>query len=85
MGGGRPVVRPRQGSCLLPGEGNQQFLAHLIRRDKLGLGETKLDPATLATLEQIRAALPSGNLLSSDYAKLLPLFDDILKKQYPET
>jgi Putative zinc-finger len=64
---------------------NRQFLAHLIRRDKLGLGETKMDPATLATLAQIRDAFPSGNVQPSDYVRLRPLFDDILKRQYPET
>ena len=64
---------------------NRQFLGKLLRRDKLGLGETKLDPATLATLEQIRDAFPSGNVQPSDYVRLRPLFDDILKRQYSET
>jgi hypothetical protein len=64
---------------------NRQFLGKLIRRDKLGLSEMKLDPATLATLEQIRDVLPSGDLQPADYAKLEPLFHKILEAHYPET
>jgi hypothetical protein len=65
--------------------GNRQFLGKLLRRDKLGWNETKLDPATRATLEQIADVLPSGDLQPSDYAKLRPLFDKILEAHYPET
>lgn len=65
--------------------GNRQFLGKLLRRDRLGWNEMKLDPATRATLEQISDVLPSSNLQASDYAKLGPLFDQILKIHYPET
>jgi len=64
---------------------NQRFLGKLLRRDKLGWNETKLDPPTRAALEQIADVLPSGDLQPSDYARLRPLFDKILEIHYPET
>lgn len=64
---------------------NRQFLGKLLRRDKLGWNEMKLDPATRSTLEQIREVFPSGAPQPSDYAKLGPLFDKILGIHYPET
>jgi hypothetical protein len=64
---------------------NRQFLGKLLRRDKLGWNEMKLDPATRSTLEQIREVFPSGDPQPADYAKLRPLFDKILEIHYPET
>jgi hypothetical protein len=64
---------------------NRKFLAHLIRRDKLGLSETKLDPATLANLEQTSDILSKGDFQSADYDDLAQKLENILKKYYPAT
>jgi len=64
---------------------NRQFLGKLLRRDKLGWNEMKLDPATRSTLEQIREVFPSGAPQPSDYARLEPLFRKILEAHYPDT
>jgi len=64
---------------------NRKFLAHLIRRDKLGLSETKLDPASLENLEQISDILSKGDLHSADYDDLTRKLEEILKRYYPAT
>lgn len=63
----------------------QSFLRRLYWRDKLGLGDTKLDPAARESLDQISEIASKGNLQASDYVKLKEQFDRILGIYYPET
>ncbi len=63
----------------------QSFLRHLYWRDKLGLGDTKLDPVSRESLDQISEIASKGDLQASDYAELQRQFDKILEIYYPET
>jgi hypothetical protein len=63
----------------------RSFLRRSIWRSKVGLGETKLDPPTLQSLERISDIVSKGDLQASDYASLQPPFDEILKIHYPDT
>ena len=63
----------------------QSFLRRLLWRDKLGLGETKLDSVSRESLDQISEIASKGDLQASDYAELQRQFDKILEIYYPET
>jgi hypothetical protein len=61
---------------------NRRFLQRLLWRDRLGLGETRLDPPTRASLWRISEILGKGDLQTSDYALLGRQLDEILKIHY---
>jgi len=63
----------------------QSFLRRLLWRDKLGLGDTKLNPVSRESLDQISAIVSKDDLQASDYVKLKDQFDKILGIYYPET
>jgi hypothetical protein len=63
----------------------QSFLRHLYWRDKLGFGDTKLDPVSRESLDQISEIASKSNLQASDYAELQRQFDKILEVYYPKT
>jgi hypothetical protein len=63
----------------------QSFLRRLRWREKLGMGDAKLDPVSRESLDQISEIASKGNLQASDYAKLKEQFDKILDKYYPDT
>jgi hypothetical protein len=64
---------------------SRSFLRHFLWRDKLGLGDTKLDPVSRESLDQISEILSKGDLQASDYVKLKEQFDKILEIYYPAT
>ena len=63
------------------------FLRRLLWRDKLHdllrIGDTKLDPATRQSLEQISGIVSKENLGPSDYDELKRQLDKILATYYP--
>lgn len=63
----------------------RSFLRRFRWREKLGLGDTKLDPASRESLDQISEIVSKGDLRASDYAELQRQFDKILEKYYPAT
>jgi hypothetical protein len=63
----------------------RNFLRRSIWRERLGLGETKLDPPSRRSLEQIGDIVSRGDLRTSDYAELGQRFDQILAAHYPNT
>ena len=63
----------------------KSFLRQFRRREKLGLGDTKLDPVSRESLNQISEIVSKGDLQASDYAELQRQFDKILEIYYPET
>jgi hypothetical protein len=63
----------------------RSFLRHLLWRDKLGIGATRLDPATRESLEQVSEILSRNDLRASDYAELGQQLEKILDKYYPES
>lgn len=64
---------------------SQSFLRHLYWRDKLGLGDTKLDSVSRESLGQISEIASKDDLQASDYVKLKEQFDKILGIYYPDT
>jgi len=63
----------------------QRFLRRLLWRDKLGLGDTKLDPVSREILDQISEIASKDDLQAADYVALQKQFDRILEKYYPDT
>lgn len=63
----------------------RSFLRRFRWRDKLGLGDTKLDPVSRESLDQISEIASKSALQASDYAELQRQFDKILEIYYPET
>jgi hypothetical protein len=63
----------------------RSFLRRLRWRDKLGIGDTKLDPTTRESLERIADIVSKGDLQASDYDKLKAQCEKILDKYYPES
>ena len=63
----------------------RSFLRRLYWRDKLGLGDTKLDPVSRESLDQIAEIVSKDDLQASDYVKLKEQFDKILGIYYPDT
>jgi hypothetical protein len=63
----------------------QRFLRRFRWRDKLGMGDTKLDPLTRESLDQISEIASKDDLQASDYAELQRQFDKILGIYYPTT
>jgi hypothetical protein len=60
----------------------RRFLQRLLWRDRLGVGETRLDPPTRESLWRISEILGKGDLQASDYALLGRQLDEILKIHY---
>ena len=54
-------------------------------RDKLGLGDTKLDPVSRESLRRISEIASKDDLKATDYVALQKQFDKILDKYYPNT
>lgn len=65
--------------------GTRRFLRRVLWRDHVGMGETKLDPPTRASLEKISDVLSKGDLKAPDYAELRRQTEKILEIHYPET
>ncbi len=63
----------------------QSFLRQLRWRDKLGIGDTKLDPVSRESLGRISEIVSKDDLQGADYAELKQQFDKILDKYYPDT
>ncbi len=63
----------------------RSFLRRFRWREKLGLGDTKLDPVSRESLNQISEIASKSDLQASDYAKLKVQFDQILGIYYPDT
>lgn len=64
---------------------SRSFLRKLLWRDKLGIGEAKLDPPTRESLQRISDVLGKGDLQAPDYAELSRQLEKILQVHYPET
>jgi hypothetical protein len=63
----------------------RSFLRHLLWRDKLGFGDTKLDPTTRASLDRISGIVSKSDLGASDYSLLRQELEKILEHYYPMT
>lgn len=61
------------------------FLRRLRWRDKMGIGDVKLDPTTRQSLDQVSEVLSRGDLRPSDYAELRTQLEKILDHFYPMT
>jgi hypothetical protein len=61
----------------------RSFFRRFLWRDKLGIGDTKLDPVSRESLGQISEIVSKGDLQASDYTKLTTQLDKILEKYYP--
>jgi len=61
------------------------FLRRLLWRQKLGVGEVTLDPGARQHLQDVSSLLEKRSLGRSDYAKLRPSLEAILKIYYPES
>jgi putative zinc finger protein len=59
------------------------FTRHLLWRDKLGLGETRLSQETRGSLEAVSRIVSKGELAASDYARLTEELGRILEEHYP--
>jgi hypothetical protein len=62
---------------------NRAFLRRLLWRDKLGLGDVKLDPTTRASLDRVSEVLSKGDLRPSDYTEIKNQLEKILDHYYP--
>ena len=62
---------------------SRSFLRRLLWRDKVGLGEMKLDRPTRNSLEAISRILSKGDLQRTDYDELSGRFKEILETFYP--
>jgi hypothetical protein len=60
------------------------FLRRLRWRDKLGIGDTQLDPVSRESLGQISEIFSRRDLKASDYAALEQQLKKILEHYYPE-
>lgn len=63
---------------------NRAFLRRLRWREKLGIGDIKLDPAARESLDQISEIGSGRDLQSADYDRLKTQFDAILQHYYPD-
>jgi hypothetical protein len=63
----------------------RSFLRRFRWREKVGLGDTKLDPVSRESLGRISEIVSKSDLQASDYAELRRQFDKILEIYYPET
>jgi hypothetical protein len=63
---------------------NRSFLRRLRWREKLGIGDPKLDPVARESLDQISEIGSGRNLQPIDYDRLKTQFDDILQRYYPD-
>lgn len=82
--GGRLAAIANDPSFLRQGKA-QSFLRRTLWRQKLGLGDFKVDPAAIESLQAISDVLDKENLGASDYASLRQSFDRILQIYYPES
>ncbi|HKI01335.1 MAG TPA: zf-HC2 domain-containing protein [Thermoanaerobaculia bacterium] len=64
---------------------NRSFLRRFLWKEKLGIGDTKLDPAARESLRQIAAAASKDDLAAADFKSLRGQLDRILEIYYPET
>lgn len=65
-------------------DGNSRgFTRHLLWRDKLGLGETRLSQKTRQNLEAVSGIVSKGELAAADYAQLTAALGRILEEHYP--
>ena len=62
----------------------RSFLRRLRWRDRVGLGDTRLDPTTRESLDRISDVVSKGDLRPSDYAELKSQFAQILGFYYPD-
>jgi len=62
----------------------RSFLRRLLWRDRVGLGDFKLDPPTRASLEAISDVLSKGDLQAPHYAEIRRETEKVLKIYYPE-
>jgi hypothetical protein len=63
----------------------RSFLRRLLWREKVGLGDVKLDSTTRESLEEISRILGKGELQPSDYDRLSEELRQILSVHYPES
>jgi Putative zinc-finger len=63
----------------------RKFLRKLLWRQKLGIGEMKLEPAARQGLEDISEVLAKGNLGKSEYGELRQDLEKILDIYYPQS
>ena len=61
----------------------RSFLRRLLWREKVGLGEVKLDEATRQSLEEVSRILSKDELAASDYSRLTEELGQILEQHYP--
>lgn len=64
---------------------NLSFLRRFLWRERLGLGETRLDPKARESLGEIAKTVSKGDLTDADYEDLRKRFEEILEIYYPET
>lgn len=63
---------------------SRNFLRRLLWRDRLKMGETRLDPPTRESLQKIADVLSKGDLQAPDYAEIRHQTEKILEIHYPE-
>lgn len=61
----------------------RSFLRRLRWREKLGLGDLKLDAETRQSLEEVSGILSKNQLAAPDYASLTDALEQILEIHYP--
>jgi putative zinc finger protein len=61
------------------------FLRRLLWRQKLGIGEMKLDPAARRSLQDISEVVSRGSLGRAEYGKLRKDLETILDVYYPQS
>jgi hypothetical protein len=81
---GRLAALAHNPSFFQQGE-TRSFLRRFRWREKLGMGDTKLDPVSRESLDQISGIVSKGDLQAPDYAELRRQFEKILEIYYPET
>ena len=64
---------------------NLSFLRHFLWRERLGFGETKLDPRARENLREIAKIVSKGDSTGSDYEDLRKRLEEILEIYYPTT
>jgi hypothetical protein len=80
---GRLAALAEDPSFFQQGE-TRSFLHRLLWRERLRLGETKLDPAARQSLWKIDGIVSKGDLESADYEELKQRFGQILEVYYPD-
>jgi putative zinc finger protein len=81
---GRLAAIAEQPSFFQRGD-SRAFLRRLLWRQKLGLGEMKLDPAARQSLQDVSEVIAKGKLGRSDYGELRQDLEKILDVYYPQS